>query len=172
MADTKISGLTAATTVAGADEFAIVQSGTTKRVSATTTFSSANAVWQGWTMLTSPLTSTSWDGDSFSTTAKTLIDLSAVFSVPAGVLAIVCRAAVRDSASAATADLFLLLSPESAANSYAVAYSPSGQPNDSWLRAGGQICPCDSNGDIYYQIAASGAGTFDVNFQIWGYLVG
>ena len=31
------------------------------------------------------------------------------------------------------------------------------------------IVPCDANGDIYYQIAASGTGTMDVNIQIWGY---
>jgi len=44
-------------------------------------------VANGGTALT-PLTSTAWDGgDAFSTTAKTLIDLSAVFGVPAGVKA-------------------------------------------------------------------------------------
>ena len=53
-----------------------------------------------WVYLQAPLTSTSWDGDSFSTTAKTLIDLSAVFGVPANVKAIYARVFVNDSASA------------------------------------------------------------------------
>jgi hypothetical protein len=59
-------------------------------------------IQQGWqpVFLSSPLTSTSWDGDSFSTTAKTLIDLSAVFSAPAGIKAISVFVRLNDSASA------------------------------------------------------------------------
>ena len=41
--------------------------------------------------LTTPLTSTAWDEDSYSTTAKTLIDLSEVFGVPAGVKAVMVK---------------------------------------------------------------------------------
>ncbi|MDD4465707.1 MAG: hypothetical protein PHY25_03390, partial [Dehalococcoidales bacterium] len=56
--------------------------------------------------LTTPLTSTSWDGDAFSTTSKTLIDLSTVFGAPAGIKAVLCNVAIKDSASAAN-DCFL-----------------------------------------------------------------
>lgn len=170
MADTKISALTEATTVAAADELALVQSGTTKRVGVDTLFSSANAVWHGWTMLTAPLVSTSWDGDAYSTTAKTKIDLSAVFGVPAGVQAVLVRIAARDSASAATANLVALLSPNNTAGSMAVGARPSGRTNDYYDEAQ-SICPCDANGDVYYQIAASGAGTMDVVIEILGYLL-
>jgi len=31
--------------------------------------------------------------------------------------------------------------------------------------------PCNADGDIYYQISASGASTFDVWIQIWGYYI-
>ena len=31
------------------------------------------------------------------------------------------------------------------------------------------VVPCDANGDVYYQIVASGTGTMDVHLQIWGY---
>jgi len=116
--------------------------------------------------LTQPLTSTSWDGDSFSTTAKTVIDLSAVFGVPAGVRAVLVYATVRDSDSQNTAT-YLILSPNSDAGE-GPAFMPAYQ-NDIWGQSGSSVIPCDANGDIYYQIVASGAGTFDVNMQIWGY---
>jgi len=117
--------------------------------------------------LTVPLTSTSWDGDSFSTTAKTKIDLSAVFSTPAKIKAVKVYVGVRDSDSAGT-DTYLILGPTDTAD-LGIPFSPL-PVNDRWYRGGDDI-PCDSNGDIYYQIAASGAGTFDVVLQIWGYYI-
>ena len=114
------------------------------------------------------LTSTSWDGDSFSTTAKTLIDLSAVFGVPAGVRAVYVMVSVRDSASAG-GDYYIILAPNNTAGA-GIYFDASGQTNDSWERAAAWI-PCDSNGDIYYQIAASGASTLDVYIQVWGFLL-
>ena len=52
--------------------------------------------------LTTPLTSSSWDGDAHSTEAKTKIDLSAVFGAPANIKAVSVRVLARDSASAAS----------------------------------------------------------------------
>jgi hypothetical protein len=113
---------------------------------------------------TAPWTSGSWDGDAYSTTGKTLIDLSAVFGVPAGVKAVLVRYAIRDS-NASNVDCNLILSPNATDSSGpAVDCNPW---NDRWTR-GTMIVPCDANGDIYYQINASGAGTFDASLQIWG----
>ena len=117
--------------------------------------------------LTVPLISTSWDGDSFSTTAKTLIDLSTVFGAPAGIKAVKVYVGVRDSDSAGT-DTYLVLGPTNDSGS-GIPFSPL-TVNDRWYRGGDDI-PCDSNGDIYYQIGASGVGTFDVILQIWGYYI-
>lgn len=117
--------------------------------------------------LSSPITSTSWDGDSHSTTAKTLIDLSAVFTnVPANIKAVYLRVTVQDSGSAGT-DTYLILGPTSDAN-FGIYFSPY-PVNDRFYRTAAWI-PCDANGDIYYQIVASGASTFDVNIQVWGYV--
>jgi len=177
MADTKISALTEATTVAAADELALVQSGTTKRVGIDTLFSTANGVWSGWVYpyttgwvgtAGQPLTSTSWDGDARSDTAKTLIDLSAVFGVPAGVKAVYATVSCRDSGSAATAGLFVILSPNNTASSGSLASRPSGLTND-YVKTDSGVVPCDSSGDLYYQIEASGASTMDVWLEIWGY---
>jgi len=112
-----------------------------------------------------PLTSTSYDGDSFSTTAKTLIDLSAVFGVPDGVKGIVVDVRIRDSDSANT-DCYIILAP---VNDNAVGTAIDCRSiSDRWLRTQ-IIVPCDSNGDIYYQIVASGANTFDLRLIIDGY---
>ena len=113
-----------------------------------------------------PYTSTSFDGDSFSTTAKTKIDLSATFGVPANVRAVLVRSAVRDSDSS-NGERWLCLSPN-ATDSSGLYNRCSGQGNDTWSDET-FIVPCDANGDIYYQIYASGASTMDVILEVWGY---
>ncbi|HPS40010.1 MAG TPA: hypothetical protein PL124_11390 [Candidatus Cloacimonadota bacterium] len=122
--------------------------------------------------LSTPLTSTAWDGDAYSTTAKTLIDLSAVFTtptaVPAGVKAVLVQVQCRDSASSGTATNYFSISPSSSADVHAIITRCSGMPNDYWASEVG-VCPCDANGDIYYQCTASGTSTLDVYLQIWGY---
>jgi len=116
-----------------------------------------------------PYTSTSFDGDSFSTTAKTKIDLSATFSAPANVRAIVLYVYCRDSDSA-NSDNYVVLAPNDTADS-GMSCSANHSPNDSWHRYPGIMVPCDANGDLYYQIAASGANTFDLGIQIWAYFL-
>ena len=136
-------------------------------------FYGMKAVMQGWFptwhYLQVPLTSTSWDGDSYSTTAKTLIDLSAVFGAPDGIKAILVKVTIRDSGSAA-GDYSFSLTPASGAGEIAFTSRCSGLPNDSYTTEAG-IIPCDANGDVYYQIAASGASTMDVTLQVWGYYI-
>ena len=127
-----------------------------------------NATLAGWYFLTTPLTSTAWDGDSFSTTAKTLIDLSSVFGVPAGVRAVLVQLLAKDSGSAASTSIFFGVSPNDADASNPIMAVGRGLPNDTMVYANG-ICPCDANGDIYYQVVASGSGTMDCWIRIWGY---
>lgn len=121
-----------------------------------------------WVCLTAPLTSGSWDGDAYSTTAKTLIDLSAVFGAPPAMKAVLLKLQIRDSGSASSRD-FIILGPTDAAG-VGLALECGGVANDSWV-SGCLTVPCSADGDIYYQVAASGASTFDVLIQIWGYLV-
>ncbi len=118
--------------------------------------------------LTTPLTSTSWDGDSFSTTAKTKIDLSDVFGAPAGIKAILAYIYVRDSGSATDNGIYFGLSPNDTDHQVALACASRGLPNDYVSFAQG-IVPCDANGDVYYQCIATGSNTLDVWLQIWGY---
>ena len=117
--------------------------------------------------LTTPLSSTDWDGDARSTTAKTLIDLSTVFGLPAGVKAILVDLRGNDSGSAA-GNCLIGLSHGSSAGSYSLVCTPYGLPNDA-IRYENGIVPCDANGDIYYQCIATGVGTLDVTMYIRGY---
>lgn len=122
--------------------------------------------------LTTALSSTSWDGDAYSTVGSagvnTQLDLSAVFGAPAGIKAVLMRVTVRDAAAWGTASL------------YAIFYIAS----DATLPTGGVRCyggdiysegnlvlPCDANGDVWYRLGASGAGTLDVDIRIWGYWI-
>ena len=118
--------------------------------------------------LTTPLTSTSWDGDVRSTTAKTLIDLNAVFGVPDGIKMVLVEVCLNDSANSG-GDYWFLLSPNNTAgigiNTRLSKIPDSAYHNEShWI-------PCDSNGNIYYQINASGTGTMEVYLTIWGYAI-
>jgi hypothetical protein len=119
-----------------------------------------------WVYLAAPLTSTSWNGDAKSTTAKTLLDLSSVFSAPAGVRAVLVKAWIKDSGSAAN-ECLIRFAPNNTAGQ-GLEVRCSGVANDRYS-AGCVVVPCDVNGDIYYQIAASGSGTLDANIEIWGY---
>jgi len=116
--------------------------------------------------ITTPLTSTSWDGDAYSTNlTATKIDLSDVFDVPAGVKAIAVRLTARDSATFGTDGLYLNIGPDSTYN-YAVNCVAFGGDVRNSVNG---ICPCNDDGDIYYRINASGTGTLDAWIEIWGY---
>lgn len=113
------------------------------------------------------LTSVSWDGDSFSTVGKTVIDLSSVFGVPPGVKGVDVSVSVRDSDSA-NGDYYMFLSPRNTSGTGKVAKASEISDRRAEYSF---IVPCDDNGDIYYQIVASGSNTFDVWLKIWGYFI-
>lgn len=115
------------------------------------------------------LTSTSWDGDARSTTAKTLIDMSAVFTgYPSGARAVLVDVALRDIASAG-GDYYIRLDSTDA-NGVGVLIPCGGLANDK-IASHQAWVPCDANGDIYFQIVASGASTLDVWLEVRGWLL-
>lgn len=122
-------------------------------------------VYPNFVPLTTPLTSTAWDGDSFSTTGKTLIDLSAVFGVPAGIKACLFSISLRDSGSQ-TNDCYMYIGATNV--QYEGAAMNCGYANDRWNR-GTLLAPCDANGDCYYELNASGTNTMDIYLSIIGY---
>jgi hypothetical protein len=118
--------------------------------------------------LATPATSTAFDGDAFSDTAWTELDLSTVFSAPAGVKAVYVRASARDSGSSG-ARCTLQLGGDGT-NTAVMVDLWAGLANDSSIQAHG-IVPCNADGNIYYTVDASGPGTMDVWLQIHGYWI-
>lgn len=94
--------------------------------------------------------------------ARTIINIEADSSgvIGKGVKAIGYLTAVRDSGSAGT-DCYLNFRAEDTTGSFPTNVSPAGLANDSYAR-GSNMMLCSSTGDIYYQIVATGADTFDV----------
>lgn len=139
---------------------------------------SGSPVWVDeprFVLLQTPLKSTDWDGDSRSTTAKTLIDLSSVFGVPAGVKAVYVKLEARDSASSGSECWVILSSSsyyheESPTEGSGMYCCPWGRANDTWEKEQ-MIVACDEYGDIYYQVKASGTNTLDCWLSIWGYWI-
>lgn len=122
-----------------------------------------------WRMLSTPLTSGSWSGGAtFSTTAKTLIDLHSVFGTPVGIRAVMVYVSLRDTSSA-SGDYYLVLSPNDVANSGNIITADRSGNNYNTRRF--DIVSCNANGNIYYQVKASGANTMTIIIQVWGYLL-
>ena len=114
---------------------------------------------------TTPLTSTAWDGDLYSTTSKTLIDLSTVFGAPPAIKAILAEYSIKDSGSS-NGTCRLVLSPN---NANMTGVHLMGSPTNNHFTTSNAIIPCDVNGDVYYQIVASGTNTMTIYIQILGY---
>jgi hypothetical protein len=125
----------------------------------------------GYHPLTTRASSAAWEGDSYSTTAKTLLDLSASFGLPAGIKAVDVEVYVSDSNSLGTASTFigLILGPTNDAN-IGRYFACNGYPNGVLARTHA-VVPCDANGDVYFQIVATGAGTLNAYIRIWGYYI-
>lgn len=119
--------------------------------------------------LATPLVSTSFDGDSFSTTATTKIDTSAVFGAPAGIRAAAVRLIARDSGAHPQTSLHVTLSTGS--DMLATAQMSVRPPGADVMVENCGIVTCDANGDFYYTVNASGAGTTDIWLSIVGYFI-
>ena len=108
--------------------------------------------------LSTPLTSTSWDGDTKTTADRAIVDLSAVFGVPAGIKAVLMTI----GSAADSAGEFIRFGPNSTYN-YTLTCITS--VANQFSRSTG-IVPCDSNGDIYCYPSGTIEG---VQVWIWGY---
>jgi len=91
--------------------------------------------------LPTPATSASWDGDAKNGASGT-IDLSAVFSLPAGIKGIFAKLAVRDETVGVIASLRTTSGTDE-------AIVPITQVADVIVADSG-FCPCDTNGDVYF----------------------
>ena len=118
--------------------------------------------------LSAPLTSACYDGDSFSTHAKTSVSLVTAFGAPENIKAALMSVAIRDanSASSTTAG-YIYLAPNATADS-GIVFSAQGLRDDAYSRMTA-VVPCTGNSIIYRQSVASVASGIDLVIQIWGY---
>jgi len=152
MANKKITDLTELTAAATDDYLEIVDTS----VNTSNKISRENLA--GWHFLTTPLTSTSWDGDNKGTGDRATVDLSAVFGVPAGVKAVLMSIQTTGDA----ANDYIRFGPNSGNNFTLTCRT---QVNSQIMHASG-IVPCDANGDVYCYTS----GTVEsVYVWIWGY---
>ena len=108
--------------------------------------------------LTTPKTSTDWDGDTKTSADRAIVDLSAVFGVPAGIKAVLMS--IQTQADAVNE--YIRFGPNSTYN-YALTCRT---PVASQIAHAMGIVPCDSNGDVY----CYPSGTIEnVYVYIWGY---
>ena len=108
--------------------------------------------------LTTPLTSTDWDGDTKTTSDRAIVDLSAVFGVPDGVKAVLMT--IQTQADAVNE--YIRFGPNSTYNYALICRTPVA----SQIAHAMGIVPCDSNGDVY----CYPSGTIEnVYVYIWGY---
>ena len=152
MANKKITDLTELTAAASDDYLEIVDT------SANTSNKISRENLAGWHFLATPLTSTSWDGDTKGTGDRATVDLSAVFGVPAGVKAVLMSIQTTGDA----VNDYIRFGPNSG-NSFALVCRTTVASQNA--HASG-IVPCDANGDVYCHTS----GTVEsVNVWIWGY---
>ena len=116
-----------------------------------------------------PLTHDDFNGDPFSDVVSfTKIENTGwSTAIPADAKALLIRVMCRDSGSAGTSGLYVILSGDG--TNGVIGVRPSGKPNDdpdertSWM-------PC-TNGDIWYRVEASGTGTMDIWLYCFGYML-
>lgn len=114
----------------------------------------------GLVFLTTQLTSTAWDNDAKTSANNGIIDLSAVFGVPAGVKAVLCGLVVYST----TGGISIVIKPDSGASSApplsATTVASTFVGDSGWV-------PCDTNGDVYF--SSSSGTSAQVWIEIWGY---
>jgi hypothetical protein len=108
--------------------------------------------------LTTPKTSTDWDGDTKTTTDRAILDLSTVFGLPAGIKAVLMS--IQTQADAANE--YIRFGPNSTYNYVLTCRTTVA----SQIAHAIGIVPCDSNGDVY----CYPSGTVEnVYAWVWGY---
>lgn len=156
MADQKISELAELATPADGDFIPIVDVSEAVDGNKNKKITRKNLV--GRTFLTTPLTSTSWDGDTKNTGDRAIVDLSTVFGVPAGVKAVLMSIQTQGDA----ANDYIRFGPNSDNNFTLVCRT---QVAGVIAHASG-IVPCDANGDVYFYPSGTVEGVW---VWIWGY---
>jgi len=110
------------------------------------------------------LVSTSWDGDSFSTSTGT-INWNAEFGVPRGARMVFVTTIVRDSSATDGAGRLYLRAKSTTASADITNRS---RPNNAWNDVSGCVAVAQ-DGTSYYSIEASDVDTCDIHIRVVAY---
>lgn len=125
---------------------------------------STQYVAHGFVNLTTPLTSTAWDGDAKGDTTGTVIDLSANFGVPAGIEGVYVRIVAKANNNGPTDSNFFYIGPSATYDAYVGTYVWGNVYMDN-----SGIAACDTNGDVWYTVS-SGATCYCI-IRVHGYFI-
>ena len=114
----------------------------------------------GLVPLTTPLTSTSYDGNDTVAVGTVTIDTSAVFGAPVGIKAALVK--VRCGWAAASGSSNLQLRPVGSGSAIAFLYAQT-----TFFQSMTVVVPCDANGD--FDVVVANADALNVTIEIWGY---
>jgi len=117
-----------------------------------------------------PYTNSSFDGDSFSdvTTNTKIENTSWSTTIPADAKGLILKVTCRDSGSGGSSPNIKLY-PSSTATIPSKTIYFQHAPNDDLIEES-VFVPC-TEGDIWYRVDATGAGTMDIWLQVWAYLI-
>lgn len=113
--------------------------------------------------LSTPLTSTSWDGDNKTSSNNGTIDLSSVFGVPAGIKAVKLSVQLQCNTAGKYANFGIN-------STYNYMLGQIIQVANAKIVMQGDV-NCDSNGDIYFATDAATGSEMSVYVRIWGYYI-
>lgn len=116
---------------------------------------------RSWVFLTTPLTSTSYDGNDTIAVGTVTIDTSAVFAAPVGIKAALVR--VQCAWAAAAAGSVLQLRQVGTATVVA-----SIRAQTTFFQSMTVVVPCDANGD--FDVVVANADATLVTMELWGYV--
>jgi len=121
----------------------------------------------GFHPLTTPITHTSFDGDSFSDvgTATKIENTSWSSTIPASAKALLIQVIAHDSGAG---NNWFSVGPTS---TWPYALSARPTAGNDYDAEGMGPTPCSADGGIYYRCEASGTGTLDVWLRCWGYWI-
>jgi hypothetical protein len=121
--------------------------------------------------LTTPLTSTSWDGDAWSDAAVASLNLNSVFGVPDGAQAVLIELYAQDSGAYPQAGLYAAIG--TTGSYFQITARPRGgganYPGNAmgWL----PVSTVSGHPTVYYQVNASGTLTMSITMRVWGYAI-
>jgi hypothetical protein len=117
-------------------------------------------------LLKTPRTNDAWSGKAKSSNDNGILDLSALFNVPAGVSGVLLSLNVHNTASGSVQDNMLIRPTSATASANPINLMLT---SEGFQSNGMAWCPCDANGDVYFSTSVSPGDSNSVWLYVWGW---